>query len=90
MILTTGKQWVPRQIDVASWELAYSHIDIKRELLKMGCWLEANPGRRKTQVGMNRFIVSWLGRITEHTEVRSDRTRDNTLEHDLNDRSWAE
>ena len=87
MILTTGKQWEPKQIDRESWELAYSHVNIEQELLRMNCWLMANPGRRKTEVGMNRFIVSWLSRTTKSTE--GTRSRDTSLEFDLNDRSWA-
>lgn len=87
MILKSGKEWQPRHADILSWELAYSHIDVAQELLKMGVWLHANPGRRKTERGMNRFVVSWLGRAGLRGEKRS--TRDTTLEQDLNDRSWA-
>ena len=89
MVLNTGKEWEPRQEDLLSWELAFSHINIGQELLKMNCWLQANPGRRKTARGMNRFIVSWLGRITEKTEVGSIKTRDTSIETDLTDTSWA-
>ena len=87
MILNNGKDWEPSRVDVMSWELAFSHVDIGQELLKMDCWLQANPGRRKTARGMNRFIVSWLGRITVKAESTS--TRDRSIEDDLNDRSWA-
>ena len=90
MILITGKDWEPKGRDLMAWELAYNHVDVKQEILKMNCWLMANPGRRKTAVGMNRFINSWLSRITVHTEITSTKTRDRSIEMDLNDRSWAE
>ena len=87
MILMSGKDWDPNELDLASWELAYSHIDIPTEMLKMNCWLQANPSRRKTARGMPRFVVSWLGRITEQTEVT--RTRDTSIQDDLQDHSWV-
>ena len=30
------------------------------ELRKMSLWLQSNPSKRKTKVGMKRFITNWL------------------------------
>ena len=66
---------------IAGWAEAYPQIDIKSELSKMHQWLLANPGKRKTQSGLPRFINAWLSRAnekgaddgnkrsTEHTET---------------------
>ncbi len=35
---------------------------IRAELVKAKAWLEANPKRRKTNRGMDRFIIGWIGK----------------------------
>lgn len=47
---------------VNEWQQVYQAIDVKNELEKMKCWLNANPKNRKTRKGIERFIVSWLNR----------------------------
>ena len=47
---------------VNEWQQVYQAIDVKNELGKMKCWLNANPKNRKTRRGIERFIVSWLNR----------------------------
>ncbi len=39
--------------------LAYKHINIEIELVKMDTWLSLHPGRQKTK----KFIVDWLNKI---------------------------
>ena len=47
---------------VKEWQQVYQAIDVKNELEKMRCWLNANPKNRKTRKGIERFIVAWLNR----------------------------
>ena len=37
-------------------------MDIDQELKKMTAWCDANPTRRKTRRGIEKFINSWLSR----------------------------
>lgn len=47
---------------MATWTEAYPAVDVRQELRKMIAWLEANPQRRKTRRGIDRFICTWLSR----------------------------
>jgi hypothetical protein len=64
-------EWEAPTIDVAEWELAYPRLDVGAELTRACVWLDANPGRRKTQTGMRRFLVAWLAR-TEDKRSRAN------------------
>lgn len=44
------------------WQDAYPAIDVKQQLREMKAWLVANPSNKKTLKGVQRFVVSWLGR----------------------------
>lgn len=48
--------------DVIMWCELYPSVDIMQELRKMKGWLSANPKRRKTKVGVLRFINNWLSK----------------------------
>lgn len=52
-----------KKADIARWREIYPGVNITRELLKMAEWCRANPERKKTKRGVNRFITSWLGRV---------------------------
>lgn len=47
---------------IEKWRDAYPAVDIEQELKKMAAWLDANPQRKKTRRGINRFITIWLSR----------------------------
>ncbi len=47
---------------IEEWKEAYPAVDIEPELKKMAAWLNANPSRKKTRRGINRFINTWLSR----------------------------
>lgn len=47
---------------IEEWKEAYPAVDIEPELKKMSAWLNANPSRKKTRRGINRFINTWLSR----------------------------
>lgn len=53
-------------VDIGAWELAFPAVDIRQALNAMRVWFEANPGKKKTKRGINRFIVNWLDRSQNH------------------------
>ena len=66
-VMTTkaGENWEPAPEDIQKWKAAYPKIDVQIELLAAACWLDANPAKRKTLVGMPRFCVAWLKRAQD-------------------------
>ena len=62
MILNTGERWEPEDTDMIAWAKAYPAVDVFQELRAMESWLDANPKKRKTPVGVKRFVNSWLAR----------------------------
>ncbi len=48
------------QKDVDEWSSLYPAVDVMSEFRKMKGWLKANPKKRKTKSGINRFINNWL------------------------------
>jgi hypothetical protein len=63
----TGKKaWALMERQLAEWTEAYPNLDIKAEARKALAWIQANPGRRKTDRGMLSFLVNWLNRATDH------------------------
>ena len=42
------------------WKKAFPAVDIKYQLERMVVWSNANPKRRKTRRGIERFIGNWL------------------------------
>lgn len=65
MPLNNGTEHNVTETDVNNWKEAYPNIDVLAELKRMVVWLNANPSRRKTAAGINRFIVAWLARAQE-------------------------
>lgn len=47
---------------IEKWSVAYPAVDVKQQLQRMIVWLDANPNRRKTKRGIDRFINTWLSR----------------------------
>ena len=50
------------QADVDKWAELYPAVDILAELRKMAGWCDANPSKRKTKGGIQRFINGWLAK----------------------------
>ena len=46
-------------------------VDVKQELNKMRAWSDANPSKRKTKRGVERFIVNWLSREQDRGKSRN-------------------
>ncbi len=47
---------------IDGWKELYPAVDILAQLRKMKGWCEANPTRRKTRRGIERFINGWLAK----------------------------
>lgn len=47
---------------VDEWNELYPNVDVLQELRKMKGWSNANPAKRKTKKGIQRFINAWLSR----------------------------
>lgn len=50
---------------IALWRETYPAVDVEQELRRMIAWLEANPSKKKTRRGIERFINSWLARTQD-------------------------
>jgi hypothetical protein len=64
--------WSILSLCEARWKLTYPGLEIEREVLRMGEWLEANPTRWPKK-NWRRFMVTWLARnqaALERAEAR--------------------
>ncbi|AZR95115.1 hypothetical protein BBB39_16155 [Bordetella trematum] len=61
MLLSDGSEHVPTSEEVAEWSAAYPQVNVLDAMRQMAVWLKANPAKRKTRRGINKFIVNWLG-----------------------------
>ena len=50
------------QDQVDEWQELFPSADVVGELRKMSAWAKANPAKRKTSRGIDRFIVAWLSK----------------------------
>lgn len=62
MTLNTGRLHSITKKDVEEWKKLYPAVDVEQELRNMKGWINANPNKRKTKSGINRFINSWLSK----------------------------
>lgn len=60
--LNDGSQYSVTEAQVSEWSALYPAVDVRQQLRSMRGWLDANPGKRKTQRGIMRFINGWLSR----------------------------
>lgn len=60
--LNNGKNHFVTNDDIDRYQNTYPKINVVQELKKMYAWLEANPKKRKTIGGIERFINGWLSR----------------------------
>ena len=57
-----GGEWIPKEEDIQTWRLAFPHISVEGELLRIKVWFDANPDRLKQPKEIKSFVVGWLGR----------------------------
>lgn len=60
--LADGAEYAITAAQINTWAAAFSDVDVHGELRRMRAWLDANSKQRKTRRGIDRFVVSWLGR----------------------------
>lgn len=60
--LNTGDEHPVTQGEIDQWQDLYPSVDVPQALRSMKGWLMANRTRRKTKVGILRFVQSWLSR----------------------------
>lgn len=60
--LNDGRLYPVYQPDVDKWAGLYPAVDVTAELRKMVGWCDANPQKRKTKDGVQRFINAWLAK----------------------------
>lgn len=60
---------------IEQWKQAYPAVDIRQELLRMISWLNANPKRKKTRRGIDRFITAWLSKEQDRGGTYRENTR---------------
>ena len=70
IILKGGKDHQLTDADLRIYKHDFPTVDVIAEIRAMGAWCKANPGRRKTARGINRFITSWLMRAAERAVER--------------------
>ena len=69
--LKDGTDYEVTRDEVNKYIEAYPDLDVLVQLKRMKVWLESNPTKRKTQRGINKFIVGWLNR-QQPTEKKED------------------
>lgn len=79
MVLEDGTFYDVLPDKLAMWQRAYPDLDVERELYQMASWCDANPTKRKTRRGIEKFINGWLNRSqkdgqqnSKKEEVRND------------------
>lgn len=65
--------------EVNKYQELYPNVDVGQELRNMKGWLDANPTKRKTKRGINRFVNGWLQR-------KQDSPKQQTKQ---NDKDWT-
>lgn len=62
IVLNDGKEYPVYHETIAVYRGLYPAVDIEQALRDMAGWCLANPTKRKTKTGINRFINGWLAR----------------------------
>lgn len=60
--LNDGTEYPVLQEQCHEWAGLYPAVDVIQQLRQMRAWLIANPRKKKTKSGINRFIVAWLSK----------------------------
>ena len=62
IILNDGTLYEISTEKLALWDKCYPAVDVDGEIRKIIAWCDANPTKRKTRKGVERFINGWLSR----------------------------
>ena len=58
------------------WKESYPVVDVEQELRSMAAWADANPTKRKTRRGIEKFINGWLIRSQKEQLSSSEKETD--------------
>lgn len=71
---------------IDEWNELYPNVDVLQELRKMKGWSNANPAKRKTKKGIQRFINAWLAREQDKPrKIQQQTTKDLASNLDFNE-----
>lgn len=92
---TAGEVYQVTEHTLTELRELYPSVNAEQVLRDVRGWLLANPKRRKTAGGMQRFLFSWFAREQDKGGAgggarASPGTRDTPLIDDLTDTSWAD
>ncbi|WP_181391027.1 replication protein [Achromobacter pulmonis] len=73
LLLADGSEHLPTAQEVAEWSAAFPLVNVPDATRQMAVWLKANPAKRKTRRGINKFIVNWLGGAQRDASVPGHR-----------------
>ena len=97
MLLNTGDNYQPEDVDIIAWQRAYPAVNVHQELLAMESWCDANTAKRKTKRGIKSFVVRWLtkaqnqgGSPMAKSYKKLDSLRSKTIEMQMGDVSWLQ
>lgn len=62
------KDWPITQKMLMEWNEVFPGLDIPAEIKRMRLWLQDNPQKRKSRLGMGRFVSGWLGRTQDRAK----------------------
>lgn len=80
--LNDGTEYNVPLSKIERWKKAYPAVDVKQELQKMAAWLEANPARRKTRRGIDRFINNWISKEQDRGGIYRNGSRQQDTEEE--------
>ncbi len=69
--LNDGSEFIVTEPMITEWEALYPAVDIRQELRNQRGWLLAEPRRRKTRRGVNKFINTWLQKRQDNPTAAS-------------------
>lgn len=70
--LNTGEEYLIYEKQVKQWEEIYPSVNVINQLRAMKGWCIANPTKRKTKTGINRFINNWLSKEQNRPKPNKD------------------
>lgn len=66
LILNDSSEWQPSKVEFLEYKRLYPNVDVVSEFRKMRAWCLSNPKKRKTKIGIYRFVNSWLGNAQDN------------------------
>jgi hypothetical protein len=83
--LRQGKTRIITNRELDDWQKGYLTVNVRQEIRHLVAWNHANPGRQKTERGINRHIQGWLAHSQQKQthSSRSSPSQLSTWEHNM-------